>query len=254
MTTRHSRAHPVLHFRVRPLLLRFFANALSLAVTAIVVPHIFFAGDYRILSWLLISAVFGLLNAFLKPLLQILMLPLIFVSYGLVVVAINTVSAVGPGVDLPASAFTWSTSFGRSSAGSSAACSRASSRTCWGSRRRSSREAPTPLGGDRAAQATGRSRRSCSPCSRPQTAAAGETPRRGGRGRRGAAAGRPAMRRSSLDKVRENLRLQQVYNTLLRYGYDTMLNRVARGRGLSATRCSRGSGACRRAGRSRAPR
>jgi len=32
------------------------------------------------------------------------------------------------------------------------------------------------------------------------------------------------MRRSSLDKFRENLRLQQVYNTLLRYGYDAVLN------------------------------
>ena len=34
------------------------------------------------------------------------------------------------------------------------------------------------------------------------------------------------MRRSTLDKVRENFRLQQVYNTLLRYGYDTTLNRA----------------------------
>jgi ubiquinone biosynthesis protein len=35
------------------------------------------------------------------------------------------------------------------------------------------------------------------------------------------------MRRSSLDKLREDLRLQQVYNTLLRYGYDTVLERNA---------------------------
>ena len=33
------------------------------------------------------------------------------------------------------------------------------------------------------------------------------------------------MRRSSLDKFHEDLRLQQVYNTLLRYGYDAVLNR-----------------------------
>jgi putative membrane protein len=85
-----SRTHARLHFRVRPLVLRFLANALSLAFTAILVPHIFFSGDYRILSWLLISAVFGVLNAFLKPLIQIVMLPLIFVSYGLVVVVINS--------------------------------------------------------------------------------------------------------------------------------------------------------------------
>ena len=91
MSKLHSVAHAPLHFRVRPLLLRFIVNALSLLVTVAIVPHVFFAGDYRILSWLLISAVFGLLNAFLKPLLQIIMLPLIFISYGLVVVLINTV-------------------------------------------------------------------------------------------------------------------------------------------------------------------
>ena len=85
----HTRLH--LRLRVRPLLLRFLANALALAFTAIVVPNIYFSGDHRILSWLLISAVFGLLNAFLKPLIQVVMLPLIFVSYGLVVVLINSI-------------------------------------------------------------------------------------------------------------------------------------------------------------------
>lgn len=33
------------------------------------------------------------------------------------------------------------------------------------------------------------------------------------------------MRRSSLDKVRESLRLQQVYNVFLRYGYDSLFDR-----------------------------
>ena len=91
MPASHSLAHLHVRFRLRPLLMRFLANAFALALTAIVVPNIHFSGDYRILSWLLISAVFGLLNAFLKPLIQVVMLPLIFVSYGLVVVLINTV-------------------------------------------------------------------------------------------------------------------------------------------------------------------
>ena len=91
MPSQRSHRHLNLHFRIRPLLLRFLANAFALALTAIVVPNIHFSGDYRILSWLLISAVFGLLNALLKPLVQVVMLPLIFVSYGLVVVVINTV-------------------------------------------------------------------------------------------------------------------------------------------------------------------
>lgn len=79
------------HFAWRPLLLRFLVNAVSLALTAIIVPHIYFAGNYRILTWLLVSAAFGLLNAFIKPLVQVVMLPFMFVSYGLVVILINAI-------------------------------------------------------------------------------------------------------------------------------------------------------------------
>jgi len=79
------------HFAWRLLLLRFLVNAVSLALTAIIVPHIYFAGNYRILTWLLVSAAFGLLNAFIKPLVQVVMLPFMFVSYGLVVVLINAI-------------------------------------------------------------------------------------------------------------------------------------------------------------------
>jgi putative membrane protein len=80
-----------LHFRVRPLLLRWLVGALCLVLTVLIVPHVFMSGEYRVLSWLIISAVFGLLMAFVKPLLQLLLLPLIFVSYGLVIVLINTI-------------------------------------------------------------------------------------------------------------------------------------------------------------------
>jgi putative membrane protein len=79
-----------LRFRIRPLLVRFVVSALALALTVIVVPNVYFSGNYRILSWLLISVVFGLLVAFVKPVIQLLLLPLIFVSYGLIVVLINT--------------------------------------------------------------------------------------------------------------------------------------------------------------------
>ncbi len=80
-----------LHFRVRPVLMRWAVSAVCLAITVIVVPHVYFSGDHRILSWLLISAVFGLLMAFVKPLVQVVLLPLLFVSFGLVVVVIDTV-------------------------------------------------------------------------------------------------------------------------------------------------------------------
>ena len=89
---RSTSKHLQLHFRVRPFLVRWLVSALTLAITVLLVPHVFFSSpDYIILSYLIISGVFGLLNAFIKPLFQLLLLPLIFVSYGLIIVVINTV-------------------------------------------------------------------------------------------------------------------------------------------------------------------
>ena len=90
MSSTDSKKRLRLRFRIRPLLVRFVVTALALAITVIVVPNVYMAGEYRILSWLLISVVFGLLVAFVKPLIQLLLLHFIFVSYGLVVVLINT--------------------------------------------------------------------------------------------------------------------------------------------------------------------
>jgi putative membrane protein len=90
MPREHSKTRLTLHFRLRPVLVRWIVSALCLFFTVLIVPHVFFSGDYPILSWLIISAVFGLLTTFIKPLVQLVLLPLIFVSYGLVIVLINT--------------------------------------------------------------------------------------------------------------------------------------------------------------------
>lgn len=93
-TQSKQRRHFSLHFRVRPLLMRWLVCAISLALTAIVVPHVFFMGSDsldKVLAWLVVSAVFGLLITFVKPLVQLLLLPLIFVSFGLILVLINTI-------------------------------------------------------------------------------------------------------------------------------------------------------------------
>ena len=34
------------------------------------------------------------------------------------------------------------------------------------------------------------------------------------------------MKRTAMDRARENLRLQQVYNVFLRYGLDSLFNRL----------------------------
>jgi putative membrane protein len=83
-----------LHFRVRPVLMRWLVCAISLALTALLVPHVYFTGRDalgKVLAWVVVSAVFGLLISFVKPLVQLVLLPLIFVSFGLVVVLINTI-------------------------------------------------------------------------------------------------------------------------------------------------------------------
>jgi putative membrane protein len=76
-------------FNWRFLLVRIVVNALALAITAAVTPKIYFV-DKSVLSWLLMAIMLGVLNALLKPILQFLTLQFIFVTYGLVVVLVNT--------------------------------------------------------------------------------------------------------------------------------------------------------------------
>jgi putative membrane protein len=77
-------------FNWRFLLVRILVNAIAVAITAAVTPRIYFV-DKSVWSWLLIAVMLGVLNALLKPLLQFLTLRFIFVTYGLVIVLVNTV-------------------------------------------------------------------------------------------------------------------------------------------------------------------
>lgn len=69
---------------------RTVADGLAIAITAFVVPGISVLNN-RPISYLILAVLLGLLNAFIKPIIQFFTLPLIFVSYGLVVVVINAV-------------------------------------------------------------------------------------------------------------------------------------------------------------------
>jgi len=76
-------------FNWRFLLVRILVNAIALAITAAVTPKIYFV-DKSVWSWLLMAFMLGVLNALLKPILQFLTLQFIFVTYGLVVVLVNS--------------------------------------------------------------------------------------------------------------------------------------------------------------------
>jgi putative membrane protein len=75
-------------FNVRMMLVRWLVYALVLLAVALLMPHIYFT-DRRVWVWLAVAAGFGVLNAFVRPLLQALMFQLFFASLGLVVALIN---------------------------------------------------------------------------------------------------------------------------------------------------------------------
>ncbi len=77
-------------FNWRMLLMRIIINALALLITAGLVPNIYFT-DRTFGTWLLLAIFLGILNAFVKPIIQFLTLRFIFATYGLVVVLINGV-------------------------------------------------------------------------------------------------------------------------------------------------------------------
>ncbi len=74
---------------MRNLLLHWILNAVALWVAAYLLRGLDFTGDIPHL--LLVAAVFGLINALLRPLLTVLTCPLIVVTLGLFTLVINAV-------------------------------------------------------------------------------------------------------------------------------------------------------------------
>jgi putative membrane protein len=85
-----SRVH-ALNWRL--FLIRFLIAGLAVVVTIAIVPGVSFT-SWRWAEFVPVGALFGVLNATIKPLLQFLVLRFILSSYGVVVVAINTLMLV----------------------------------------------------------------------------------------------------------------------------------------------------------------
>ena len=68
-------------------ILRWLINAIALYLAIRFVPGITFGGGWIGLLWL--ALIFGLVNAFLRPLLQVLTCPLILLTLGLFTLLIN---------------------------------------------------------------------------------------------------------------------------------------------------------------------
>ncbi len=69
-------------------LIRVVVNALALIAAVRLVPGAVFAGDLVQLA--VVAAIFGVINAYLRPIVKLLSLPLSLVAFGLIGFAINT--------------------------------------------------------------------------------------------------------------------------------------------------------------------
>ncbi len=72
---------------MRPLFVRWLINTLALYVAVQVVPGVDY--NHGPIGLLLVAALFGLVNAFLRPLLTLLTCPLVLVTLGLFLFVIN---------------------------------------------------------------------------------------------------------------------------------------------------------------------
>jgi putative membrane protein len=68
---------------------RVLVNALAVALVVLILPGVKEYADHPLLGYLLLGALFGLLNAFVKPAIQFVALPLLLGSMGLVLILIN---------------------------------------------------------------------------------------------------------------------------------------------------------------------
>ena len=82
--------HKKLYFNWRLMLVRVMVNSIAIGVTAFLLPSIRVTGN-SIGAYFLLGIAFGLLNAFIKPIVQFFTISLIFITYGLVIVVIHTI-------------------------------------------------------------------------------------------------------------------------------------------------------------------
>lgn len=91
------------------ILIRLLVNAIALAVAAWMLSGITVEGtstSRRIITLVAVAAIFGLVNAFIKPLATILSLPFIILTLGLLIFVINALmllltSWISDGLDVP---------------------------------------------------------------------------------------------------------------------------------------------------------
>lgn len=71
------------------MLVQVVANGMALGLMALLLPGIHFQPQRVVLALLASGLLFGLLNAFIRPVLQFIMFRFLFITFGLVLILIN---------------------------------------------------------------------------------------------------------------------------------------------------------------------
>jgi putative membrane protein len=77
---------------VRAILTKVVVNALAIWIATLVIPKVTVGGGslgHRVLSLLIVGALFGIINAFIKPVVKLFTLPLYFLTLGLISFVVN---------------------------------------------------------------------------------------------------------------------------------------------------------------------
>lgn len=101
---------PSIYYVMLRLIIHILSNAIGIWASARLVPGIHFEGNWK---WLILAgAVLGFINFFIKPILKIISLPLIWVTLGLFMIIINVLMLNLAAKIVPALVIeTWTASF-----------------------------------------------------------------------------------------------------------------------------------------------
>lgn len=88
---RRSRGWLAERFNPRVALVRLVANGIAIALVVLVFPGIDAATDRPVLATLWVGLLYGLLNALVRPLLNLVLVPFLLQTYGLVMAVVNIV-------------------------------------------------------------------------------------------------------------------------------------------------------------------
>jgi putative membrane protein len=105
---------------VRSIVTKVVINAFAIWIATLVIPAVTVGGQggvgRRILSFLIVGALFGIINTFIKPLVKLFTLPLYLLTLGLISFVVNALMlkivewlSGKIGIDFDAGPFFWST-------------------------------------------------------------------------------------------------------------------------------------------------